>query len=125
MTQSKFTIDDYGSKQWRNDKGQFHREDGPAIEYKDGSKAWWINGYLHREDGPAYEGSDGYKEWCINGKSHRLDGPAVRRSDGRKAWWINGEQCSEQNFPIALIQFLLNCNEKTAQLILELFNDTI
>lgn len=30
-----------------------HREDGPVIEFKDGSKQWWINGECHREDGPA------------------------------------------------------------------------
>ena len=25
-----------------------HREDGPAIMYKDGRKVWYINGNLHR-----------------------------------------------------------------------------
>ena len=27
-----------------NDKGQMHREDGPAYEYKDGTKTFWIHG---------------------------------------------------------------------------------
>ena len=31
-------------KMWRNAVGQYHREDGPAIEYADGTKEWWING---------------------------------------------------------------------------------
>jgi len=53
-----------------------HREDGPAIEYYNGSKEWYINGKPHREDGPAKEYSNGSKEWYINGKLHREGGPA-------------------------------------------------
>ncbi len=49
-----------------NDDDQFHCENGPAIIYPDGTKAWRVNGKLHREDGPAFEHSDGYKEWYIN-----------------------------------------------------------
>jgi hypothetical protein len=43
--------------------GQRHRTDGPAIEYPNGSKSWWVNGKPHRIDGPA----DGTKEWYMNG----------------------------------------------------------
>jgi hypothetical protein len=32
-----------------------HREDGPAIEYVNGYKAYYKNGLLHRDDGPAVE----------------------------------------------------------------------
>ena len=46
-----------------NNKGQQHREDGPAIEREDGKKEWWVNGKLHREDGPAIEFADGTKQW--------------------------------------------------------------
>lgn len=35
--------------------GKFHRKNGPALIYKDGTKMWYKNGYLHREDGPAIE----------------------------------------------------------------------
>jgi hypothetical protein len=45
-----------------------HREDGPAIEWADGGKDWYINNKLHRIDGPAIEWSDGRKEWYLNGK---------------------------------------------------------
>ena len=24
--------------------GELHREDGPAIEWSDGTKVWWVNG---------------------------------------------------------------------------------
>jgi len=72
-----------------------HREDGPAIEYADGSKAWYLNGERHREDGPAYEDADGSREWFINGKHHREDGPAIEYADGSKAWYLNGERHRE------------------------------
>lgn len=32
-----------------------HREDGPALEYLNGKKYWFIDGKIHREDGPAIE----------------------------------------------------------------------
>ena len=32
-----------GSKYWRLN-GQYHREDGPAIEYPNGRKYWFLNG---------------------------------------------------------------------------------
>jgi hypothetical protein len=33
-----------------------------------GPKFWYLNGVLHREDGPAIEYTNGGKEWWINGK---------------------------------------------------------
>ena len=53
-------------KECRNESGQLHRLDGPAVEYKDGDKVWYINGLRHREDGPAIEWSDGRKYWYLN-----------------------------------------------------------
>ena len=45
-----------------------HREDGPAGEYSDGTKSWYLNGQLHREDGPAVEWASGTKYWYLNGQ---------------------------------------------------------
>ena len=43
MRKNGLIIDSYGTKRWYlNDK--LHRIDGPAVEYEDGSKEWWING---------------------------------------------------------------------------------
>jgi hypothetical protein len=56
-----------------------------------GTKCWLLNGKMHREDGPAIEYADGSKEWYINGKRHRIDGPAVECVDGKKAWYLNGK----------------------------------
>jgi uncharacterized Fe-S cluster-containing protein len=73
-----------------------HREDGPAIEYSDGTKHWYVNGKRHRIGGPAFEYADGSKFWYLNGKRHRLDGPAVEYADGPKSWWLNGKNYSEE-----------------------------
>jgi hypothetical protein len=77
-------------KLWFNSEWRFHREDGPAVEYANGTKQWWVNGMRHREDGPAIEGADGYKEWYLNGNLHREDGPAIEGADGYKEWYLNG-----------------------------------
>jgi len=55
-------------KEYRNLKGELHRENGPAIEWASGTKEWWLNGNRHREDGPAVEWADGTKKWYSNGK---------------------------------------------------------
>ena len=72
-----------------NENDEFHREDGPAIEYADGSKTWIKNGLYHREDGPAIECANNYKTWCKNGKLHREDGPAIEYVEGDKEYWYN------------------------------------
>ena len=95
---SNFTIDENGIKRWRNDEGELHRLDGPAIVYADGSKFWYVNGKLHRSDGPAFEGADGHKEWYVNNKRHRLDGPAVEWVHGYKEWWVDGEEYPEEQW---------------------------
>jgi hypothetical protein len=79
---------------WKLD-GKFHREDGPAIEWANGSKSWYINGKYHREDGPAIEASDGYKAWCLDGIYHRNDGPAIE-AYGSEYWYLNGEELTEE-----------------------------
>lgn len=48
--------------------GKLHREDGPAIEYSDGGKAWYMNGKLHRDNGPAVEYANGEKSWYYRGQ---------------------------------------------------------
>jgi hypothetical protein len=49
---------------------------------------------FHREDGPAVEYPNGYKVWYINGRRHRLNGPALISKSGRKEWYIKGQQIS-------------------------------
>ena len=66
----KLKIDGDGYKRWLLPNGKRHREDGPAVEYTDGTKFWCRNGKLHREDGPAVEYANGYKEWWLNDKQY-------------------------------------------------------
>ena len=68
-----------------------HRVDGPAMEWNNGSKEWWLNGKRHRVDGSAIEWDNGDKEWYLNGKRHRVDGPAIEWADGDKSWYLNGK----------------------------------
>jgi hypothetical protein len=118
----KYIVEVYEDRTvWFNEAVQFHRLDGPAIEYNNGRKSWWVNGQLHRTDGPAIESADGGKSWFVNGEfhrtdgpaeelkdgskfwyqnglRHRTDGPAIEWSNGDKMWWINGEQLTEKEF---------------------------
>jgi len=60
-------IDLCGTKCWYNDKGQYHRLDGPAYMGSNGSKAWFINGKRHRVDSPAIISAEGLQWWFLDG----------------------------------------------------------
>lgn len=98
MIEYKVTVDTDGTRKWYNTKGQLHREDGPAVEYPNGTKSWYIGGKPHREDGPAIEYPDGRKRWYVRGELHREDGPAVEFGSGDKRWYIRGEKLTEKEF---------------------------
>jgi hypothetical protein len=42
--QVKVMTDEEGNVFYRNEKGECHREDGPAVELYDGRKRYWLNG---------------------------------------------------------------------------------
>ena len=92
----KFDNNEHGTKRYYK-KGTYilHREDGPAIEWWDGSKSWYINGFLHRTNGPAVKCKNGSEAWYINGFLHRTNGPAID-DNGYKEWWINGKHLSPE-----------------------------
>ena len=95
-TQSVCEITPEGAKVWKNSAGQYHRENGPAVEEADGTKWWYFNGQRHRVDGPAIEWADGTKKWWFNGQLHRTDGPAIEDANGSKQWYFNGQRLSEE-----------------------------
>ena len=70
MQEQYIYIDDYGNKRYYKDREMtiYHRLDGPAIEWADGTKLWYVDGKCHRIDGPAYEGASGDKVWYVDGK---------------------------------------------------------
>ena len=43
MKEYKVKVSD-SKTEWYNLNGELHREDGPAIEFADGDKSWYING---------------------------------------------------------------------------------
>ena len=86
---SKMEIDIFDNKKWKLPNGDLHREDGPAVEYRNGNKFWYLNNKRHREDGPAIEFTSGNIEWYLNGKRHRKNGPAIEYVDGYKFWYLN------------------------------------
>jgi len=49
-----------------------HREDGPAVEYDDGAKFWYLNNQLHRENGPAVEPVRNCS-WWLHGKNYSFE----------------------------------------------------
>jgi hypothetical protein len=50
----KLTIDN-DIKYWELPNGKFHRKDGPAIEYNNGDKFWFINDVEYTEQEYKYE----------------------------------------------------------------------
>lgn len=79
----------------RKDTNGYHREDGPALEFKSGTKLWYINNTLHREDGPALLNYDGSRHWFIHGLKHREDGPASEYIEGNVEWFIHGKRIEQ------------------------------
>ena len=58
--------------------GLLHREDGPAVEYKDGHRCWFLDGQRHRTDGPACytivnAGDYSNQSWCVQGEKIDCD----------------------------------------------------
>lgn len=57
---AKVVIDFYGVKRYYNDRGDIHREDGPAIIYPTGKKYWKKNGLSPKgNNGPHTRNSNG------------------------------------------------------------------
>ena len=76
--------------------GLKHRENGPAAEYKDGTRMWFINGKLHREGGPAVIIPSKGNHYYYKGDLHRLDGPAVEFFDSYKEYWVYGDRYANE-----------------------------
>ena len=68
---------------------------------KNGNKRYYKDREMtiaHRTDGPAVEWPDGHKQWWVDEKLHRLDGPAVEYANGEKEWYVNDKELSEKQF---------------------------
>ncbi len=97
MNKFEHIIDEDGVERYFKD-GKYHREDGPAIKYPNGTGDWYLNGELHRVDGPAVKWSDGSEFWYLNGKPHRVDGPAMKWANGTEKYYLNDVEYSKEEF---------------------------
>ena len=84
-----------GNKLYLNDEGKLHRLDGPAFEYSDGSKLWYINGICHQNIDPSYEYLDGTKQWFFKGQSHRIGGSF---NSAGEYWYIHGKKYTKRKY---------------------------
>ena len=81
-------------------------ENEPKCEIDEyGIKRWKLNGNLHREDGPAIEWDEGSQYWYKHDLPHRLDGPAVIQHHNKLLkfhnkpkiiWFINGHNVTDE-----------------------------
>lgn len=66
--ESKPTVDDTGATCWFNADGEYHRDDGPAIIWKDGSEFWYQYDRCHNINGPAARWTESNSvSWHIDG----------------------------------------------------------
>jgi len=53
----------HGIRLWKNKSGFLHRDCGPAAEWPNGRKEWYLEGSYSREGGPIAEYHDGVLRW--------------------------------------------------------------
>jgi|WetSurSiteA1Bulk_404760.scaffolds.fasta_scaffold135878_2 hypothetical protein len=70
----------------------------------DGIKIYYKDDQYHREDGPAIEWPDGDKQWYFEGKLHREDGPAIVWTDGGSGFYLMGKYYSEDRYNEAMLE---------------------
>lgn len=66
-----------------------------------GSTAWIKDGKVSRDNGPAVEFINGTEWYMKDGQFHRLDGPAITwadRTENRYEYWVNGRQLTVDEF---------------------------
>ena len=68
---------------------------------------------LHRIDGPAIEYSDGSKYYYVDDNLHRIDGPAIEYANGTKVYYVDGVYFSEYVFNA---QFMNSLNGKIVEI---------
>ncbi len=74
-----------------DEQGKWHRDDGPALIWTNGTQEWYQHGEKHRDDGPAVISTNGAQFWYRHGERHRDDGPARIWPDGTQHWYQHGE----------------------------------
>ena len=121
--QSKSYINEAGDRVWylpSKGKDYYHRLDGPAVEWEDGLKAWYIDDKRHRLDGPSIENEGGTKWWYVDGRRHRIDGPAFEGADGSKRWFVDGKELPKEEVETWLEENDIDLKTKEGQMAFKL-----
>jgi len=71
-----------------NSRGQFHNLYGPAVNHKNRTKMWYMNGVYHRENQPALTSPLG-ELWYYEGRLHRLTGAAFIHIEMGNRYYIH------------------------------------
>ena len=50
MITYKVTVDKYGNRRWFNEIDEYHRLDGPALEWANGKNEWYILDVYYTEE---------------------------------------------------------------------------
>ena len=66
------------------------------------------DGHYHNIDGPAVEYDNGTKKWFIHGKLHRENGPAIIWNSGNVLYFLNGIELSEKDYQKALLDLKMD-----------------
>ena len=75
-----------------DDNGEHYKtKDGYRFEDVDGNILWYRNWVLHRLDGPAVEFANGSKSWWVNGEQMMSEGQFNRR----RAWMVKNNLLNE------------------------------
>ena len=73
------------AERYENERGELHREDGPALVWDSGCKWYYKNGVRWKIEGDRYN-----FYYDKDNEYHREDGPAIEYNDGFKVWSLNG-----------------------------------
>jgi hypothetical protein len=84
-----------GINEYYENGKQVKFKDEIEIEKTEKFTKHYVNGFLHRYPGPAVEYSNGDKEWFIHGIRYGITcgakiAPAIKRADGSAEWLENG-----------------------------------
>lgn len=63
-----------------------------VLQVRSGMCVWTVDNNFHRDDGPAVEWENGSVEWYKHGRFHREDGPAVIMAGGSRVWYLDGQR---------------------------------
>ena len=89
---ANYIVDKNGTVFYYNLKGEYHREDGPAIEYSYGAQEWWVCGEKHRLYHPAFiNNENGHKSYYVGGTIFNLYGPAL----GEYRYFISNNEITD------------------------------